>query len=155
MRAVNLVNMVNMECGSLLPLSKRQGFPVARTAPAQVPPPKILFHPRSDKSLRGGGILRLASNHNNPYQISRDSHSSLQPCLFRRILSLFAANKHKRLSVNNLHQKPAVSNQAESNLIKLFFCAAANTPIPCNFIGIQPFNAQNHPQSIPKTVTQF
>jgi len=41
-----------------------------------------------------------------------------QPCLFVRILSLFAANHLKCLSVNTLHLKQSLSNQGQSSQIK-------------------------------------
>jgi len=53
---------------------------------------------------------------------------ALQPCLFVRILSLFAANHLKCLSMNNLHLKRSITqsrsikpNQAQSSQIKVFY----------------------------------
>jgi len=51
-----------------------------------------------------------------------------KPCLFLPILSLFAANQLKRLSMNNLHEESSVSSQGWSSLIKLFF----QTNVPAN-----------------------
>jgi hypothetical protein len=41
---------------------------------------------------------------------------------FLRVLSLFAANRLKRLYINNLHAKLNFSNQGQSSPIKVFFC---------------------------------
>jgi len=46
---------------------------------------------------------------------------ALKPCLFLRVLSLFAANRQKSLYMNHLQAKLSRSQQTKSNQIKAFF----------------------------------